>query len=263
MKLSNHILQITLFILYIFSIKGAHTQSLELYHSDTLVNNDTLFIEGDVIADSLTLYIFQGDTTYYYAYEVDVNIDVRNTSGATINVQTKKRHIEIVQSSENYFCWITCFPPFTFQSVSPVPIQTNETLSIYSAHYKPKGKSGSTLVAYTFYDDLDNSDSATVVVEYYMDHSSAVFEGDVAKRGFSKAYPNPVNKLLYFDRYENGFTKYAVHIFNSSGNLVKHLEVTNFETPLQIDVSDLKTGMYLYTISSGATIKNSGKFSKL
>ena len=263
MKRLNHTLQITLLILFIIFMKDANSQSLELYHHDTLVNNDTLFIEGDVIADSLSLYVFQGDTTYYYAYEVEVNIDVRNISGAAMDVQTKKRHIAIVPSSENYFCWVTCFPPFTFQSIDPVVIQPNETLSIYSAHYKPKGQSGSTLVAYTFYDDLNSSDSATVVLEYFMEHSSAVFEGDMARRRFLNPYPNPASNLLYFDNYENGVTKNNVSIYNCTGNLVKQIQGSNFENTLQIDVSDLKSGIYLYTITSEAAIKNTGKFSKL
>lgn len=255
--------------LFIFSVlillisKSGYSQSFELYHNDTLVNNDTILIRGDVKADSLHTYIFQGDTTYYYAYEVDIEIDVKNISYSTLGVQTKKRHISIFPETENYFCWETCYAPYTFESVTAIIIEGNETSDIYSAHYKPKGKLGNTLVAYTFFDDLNPNDSATVMVEYMMDEASSIPENIKYYKRFSLAYPNPCQHTLCFNNEKPSTDSYTLMIFDRSGKKVKALEILASTALIQIDISNLNSGLYLYTIVSDHDYLSSGKFSKL
>ncbi len=237
-------------------------QSLELYHNDTLVNNDTIVIEGDAFADSLYTYIFQGDTTYYYSYEVDVDIDVKNTTTEVLDVQTKKRHIKIIPNTEDYFCWVTCYPPYTFESITPVSIQGGETTDIYSAHYKPNGHLGNTMVAYTFFDNLNPHDSAMLVVEYKMDDLSFVEENDKYKDDFSKPYPNPAQHTLYLNHYKSNEKNFTMIIYNPSGYKVKEIDFNTQQSVIQIDIKDLRSGLYIYSIFSKDIILSFGKFTK-
>jgi len=255
--------------LFIFSVlfflfsKTADSQSFELYHNDTLVNNDTVLIEGDVIADSLYTYVFQGDTTYYYAYEVDIEIDVKNISYSTLGVQTKKRHLKIIPTTENYFCWETCYAPYTFESVLAITIQGDETSDIYSAHYKPKGQLGNTLVAYTFFDELNPNDSASVMVEYRMDKASYIWENEEFDNVFSQVYPNPCQQILYFKNQNPNADKYSLIVYDLSGNKVKEMEFLALESTIEVDMSELNCGLYVYSIVSDNIYMSSGKFSKL
>ena len=257
------------YYLFIFSVlillfsRTAYSQSFELYHNDTLVNNDTILIRGDVTADSLHTYIFQGDTTYYYAYEVDIEIDVKNISYSTLAVQTKKRHVSIIPETENYFCWETCYAPYTFESVLAIAIEGNETSDIYSAHYKPKGKLGNILVAYTFFDDLNPNDSATVMVEYMMDEASSIPENIKNDPNISLAYPNPCQHTLCFNNLKPSANSYTIMIFDRSGKRVKEIEILASDALIQVDINDLTSGLYLYTIVSDHDYMSSGKFSKL
>ena len=255
--------------LFIFSVlfflvsKTALSQSFELYHNDTLVNNDTILIDGVVIADSLYTYIFQDDTTYYYAYEVDIEIDVKNISYSTLGVQIKKRHLKIIPNTENYFCWETCYAPYTFESVLAITIQGNETSDIYSAHYKPKGQLGNTIVAYTFFDELNSNDSASVIVEYRMDEASYIEENKELVQVFSKAYPNPCQQILYFKNQKINTNKYSLIVYDLSGTKVKEIDFLALESTIQVDMSDLNCGLYIYFIISENDYVSSGKFSKL
>lgn len=260
---------LTKYNLIIFSVlillisKTAHSQSFELYHNDTLVNNDTILIKGDVIADSLHTYIFQGDTTYYYAYEVDVEIDVKNISNSTLGVQTKKRHISIIPETENYFCWETCYAPYTFESVHAIEIPGNEITDIYSAHYKPKGQLGNIMVAYTFFDELNPNDSATVTVEYSMDEASYIGENHQAKNLFSDAYPNPSINTIYIDIKEASSDKYELIVFDLTGRKIQEKVFAKGQAILKMDIEGLYGGTYIYSISSEGKILKSGKFFKL
>lgn len=246
----------------IFLNISAKSQSLELYYQDIKIIDDTIFVEGDVSADSLYTYIFQGDTTYYYSYELDVEIDVRNNSSTDLNVQTKKRHIKIIPDTENYFCWVTCFPPYTFESITPVLIQANETIAIYSAHYKPNGKLGNIIVAYTFFDDLNENDSVSVIIDYKMDQSSAINENSISNRAFGLPFPNPAVNKLSIKNILASQDRYSISIYNSLGILVKEVHFDNTGPIMELNVQDLTDGIYVYSIFSEDKMLKTGKFSK-
>ncbi|NPD48091.1 MULTISPECIES: T9SS type A sorting domain-containing protein [unclassified Lentimicrobium] len=259
----------TKYYLFIFSVlillisKTAHSQSLELYHNDILVNNDTILMEGDVIADSLHTYVFQGDTTYYYAYEVDIDIDVKNMSNAPMGVHTKKTHLKIIAGTENYFCWETCYAPYTFESVHAIEISGNEIIDIYSAHYKPKGQLGNIMVAYTFFDELNPNDSATVTVEYSMDEASYIVENHQAENLFSDVFPNPSINTISIDIKEASSDKYKLKVFDLTGRKIQEKVFGQGQTILKMDIEGLYGGTYIYSISSEGNILKSGKFFKL
>jgi len=256
----NYFLIFSVFILMVSNT--VYSQNFELYHHDNLVNNDTIFIKGDVNADSLHTYIFQGDTTYYYAYEVDIEIDVKNIYTSTLGVQTKKRHLKIIPNTENYFCWETCYAPYTFESVHAIDIRANEVSTIYSAHYKPKGQLGNTRVAYTFFDEVNPNDSASVIIEYRMDKANSIPENIKSDKRISLAYPNPCQQTLYFNIEKPSSDQYTLIIYDRSGNRVESLDILASSRLIEVDISHLKSGLYLYTIVSENGYISSGKFSK-
>ncbi len=256
-------------ILFVFtaiiflSINTSYSQSLELYHNDILVNNDTILMEGNVIADSLYTYVFQGDTTYYYAYELDIDIDVKNMSNAPMSVHTKKTHLKIIAGTENYFCWETCYAPYTFESVHAIEIPGKETSDIYSAHYKPKGQLGNTMVAYTFFNELNPNDSAVVTVEYSMDEASFIGENHQTENLFSNAYPNPSTNNICIDVKEASSDKYELQVFDLTGRKIQEEVFAKGQAILKMNIEELLGGTYIYSISSEGNILKSGKFFKL
>ncbi|MBI9038536.1 MAG: T9SS type A sorting domain-containing protein [Bacteroidales bacterium] len=237
-----------------------NTQSIELYYEGSLLSNDTIEIQGDVNADTLYTYIFQGDTTYYYNYEVLSEIDVKNISTNTLNIHCKKRYIQILNDTENIFCWLSCFPPYTFESIIPTTIQSDETTTIFSGHYKPRGQLGCSLIAYTFFDDSNNSDSAMVVVKYIMQDCiyNAIPENTLVNNGFSLPYPNPTKEKIFLKNNSFDFKTGFFELYNNLGVIVKTFSFTLNNNILEFSTKELKSGIYFYKIFTDNVFQKSG-----
>ncbi len=248
-------------ILLTFILSKLYSQSIELRYSGGIVNNDTIEVYGDISQDTLSAYVFQEDTTYYFAYEAIVGIDVRNKTANGIDVQCKKRYMEIVPNTENTFCWVSCFGPFTFESVNPVNIPANETLTIFSGHYKPKGTIGCTTIAYTFFNNSDIADSATVIIKYIMGNCSEnSIDEEVGNRDeFSQIYPNPARNEIYFDNNLTGSYQAEFELFNSLGSLISCTKFSSFDSRPEINTHDLKSGIYFYRIVVESRMLTSGQ----
>ena len=247
-------------LLAIFIVSTGEAQNIELNYEGSLVTIDTVEIQGDVNADTLYSYIFQGDTTYYYAYEVLAEIDVTNTALYSLDVQCKKRYIQIVSGSENTFCWISCFPPYTFESIIPATIRSNETITTFSGYYKPCGKLGCTLVAYTFFNDDNPNDSAMVVVKYIMQdcNPNAIAENTKVNDCFSSPYPNPAKNMLFVRNKAVGFKTGSFVLYNSLGVNVKTFLIKSTTSVLNFNIQNLKAGIYFYRIITDNTLQKTG-----
>ncbi|MBT3207258.1 MAG: T9SS type A sorting domain-containing protein [Bacteroidetes bacterium] len=249
-----------IFISILFLLIKGEAQNIELYHENLLITSDTIIVFGNVSADTLHTYIFQGDTTYYYSYEAFVEIDIKNISTNNINVQCKKRHIQLIPNTQNYFCWSSCFPPYTFESTIPVTIPSNETIDIFSGHYKPNGKLGCILVAYTFYNNDNPSDSAMALVKFIMDFCNPTSIAKVNKnqKQFSQPYPNPATSYFFIDKLSKSMSNQIISIYDSMGKLISIQSIDNVNSRLKVNTNYLKRGYYFYKISNNIVVNNSG-----
>jgi hypothetical protein len=247
------------FSIFFLAIHGK-AQNIELYHENKRVTTDTIEVFGNVSADTLQMYTFQGDTTYYYAYEVNVEIDIHNTSASSIDVQCKKRHVQLISETQNYFCWSSCYPPYTFESINPVTILANETNDIFSAHYKPNGNLGCIVVAYTFFNNDNPSDSAMVVVKYIMSscNPTAITEEYTAQHIFSLPYPNPASTHFFVDKLSDITSTYTIQIYNSMGKLISIQSVNYIDSRIKVSTEHLNSGYYFYRILIDEKLNNTG-----
>ncbi len=159
----------------------AFAQSLEIWHDGELVENEhTLFIEG---VPSVS--------------EIVLEVDVKNLSADTLDVICRKYEVEVVDSTANLFCWGLCFPPFVFESPSPIRIPGGETVSEFSGHYSPAGHAGVTVMRYTFLDQNNPVDSVCFYVNF-LASTVGVDELDTEKLSVSNAYPNPGTSQNFF-----------------------------------------------------------------
>jgi len=247
-------------VLSVLMVTIGNTQNIELYYEGSLISNDTIEIQGDVNADTLYTYIFQGDTTYYYKYEVLAEIDVKNISSDSLDVQCKKQYIQIINDTENTFCWLSCFTPYTFESIVPATIQPNETTTIFSGHYKPCGQLGCSLISYTFFNDNNPSDSTMVVVKYIMQDCiyNAIPENTLVNNRFSLPYPNPTKEKIFLKNNSFDFKTGFFELYNNLGVIVKTFSFTSNNTILEFSTKELKSGIYFYKIITDNVFQKSG-----
>jgi Secretion system C-terminal sorting domain len=226
-------------LLLIFISAAVNAQSIKLLKED-----------GSAIVDnSLVVTVNNAEAL------VEVPIYVKNLTGANLEVMVKKYELDMVSGSEAYFCWDICYPNDASVSTAFLTASANDTLKDFSGDFRTAGNTGISKVMYTFFKNKTDTDSASVTI-YYQVGTVGIKDIDVIKQSIS-CYPNPVNDNLFFRYKLEPNSKGKILIFDLTGKKVKQKNITNSEDNIQINVSDLNTGIYLWTIEvDGVPVKS-------
>jgi hypothetical protein len=175
---------------------------------------------------------------------------VENTNGsAPIDVRVQRITIDTVPGTQNYFCWEQCYEPPTSISPTAMTINPGQRVEQFYADYKPNGQQGISTLAYCFYDDNNEADSVCVTVRFSASPVGIqdVFLGN--QSGISESFPNPavdVAKINY--ALSAGWQHAELKIYSMLGAQVKEVELTEDQGTLILNVADLPSGMYFYTL---------------
>ncbi len=170
------------------------------------------------------------------------NLLVINNSASVKSVKAKKVHIDIVEGSENFFCWGLCFTPDTFISPVAQDIEGNGgSYDGFFGDYDPKDNKGITSVRYVFFDDTHPSDSISFVINY--DYLSAVTE---LPTGSFNLYPSPARTTVHFD-LDQVFGKVNIEVYNLLGKKIKDI-TTEGSVVSSMSVEDMENGIYFVKI---------------
>jgi len=176
------------------------------------------------------------------------HIDVKNNASSTLNVKVFRRIVNVLPNSLNYFCWGACFGYETDTSLTQLPIEPGATSSEFSGDYEPKEEIGSSYITYVFYDAEDIADSVSVTVEFKAS-PEGIAEDLASKISFSNPYPNPANKVAYFDYVMPVEVNQAkVVISNLLGAVVETINVTANNNRIEINTNSLQNGLYICSL---------------
>ncbi|MCF8373385.1 MAG: T9SS type A sorting domain-containing protein [Bacteroidales bacterium] len=179
---------------------------------------------------------------------------VRNSGSSNLSVVFKKKNLTSVACATNDFCvGFNCYPATSMFSnpfvVMAGMLQTEET----SCHYRPHGYAGSSTIRYTFYDQNNPNDSASVIVEFVV--TSQINEANVSAL---EVYPNPAVNMVNFDYRINSTNDSWFTLYNMLGNAVKSVCLEESSATISVPVDDLEAGIYFYSVSvNGKAIKTS------
>ena len=231
------------FLLITFSLffiqLTVHAQSLQLLKKDkTPVVNDTIMVSGSA------------DDT-----EIKVPVYVKNIAGVDKDVYVKRYIKQMVDGSQTQFCWISCFDITTSQSTEHLTIAVNDTAKDFYSLYKPKEFLGVTEIMYTFFVNKAETDSASVTITYEIVSTGI---GNLAEiKNSIRCYPNPAIETVYFDYNIENTVSSSIIIYDLVGNKVKQIKISNLSRSKEIDISNLNTGIYIWTFESdGIPIKS-------
>lgn len=201
-------------------------------------------------AQSLMITNYDEETMVNSTYVGDYgsHIEVKNLTGSTVNVMCKRQVFSsnTCAFDSTYFCWDYCYLPETNISQGTMPIMAGAVDKTFSGHVYSsiQGMSCTDSIRYTFWVDGNPNDSVSAVLRYTAGPNVSVDENTSL---VSNAYPNPANNRFFIE-LENAPNNAVVEFYNLLGSKVKAADVNNVKT--EINVSDLKSGIYLYTISS-------------
>lgn len=228
-------------LLYTFSLVllqgvyvGAKAQSIQAINPPTIVYGTT--------ADNL----------------LTVNVDVTNTTQSNVNVMAKRVENSIIPGSVNYFCWIQCYAPSVDQSPSPLPISAGDTVPNFYADYQPMGNEGSSFIDYCFFDYSHPEDESCFTVEYRIAGTSSIKENDAVVVGSPQPNPAVDRTQIFFDLKQHNSNAHLV-IYNILGSKMKSVPVTGTSGKIDLNVSDLQSGVYIYSFFNGGKMLSSSR----
>jgi hypothetical protein len=201
---------------------------------------------GEPLGDTVVIW---GEPT---AFEIVCYADVTNTTNRNMNIKAARKEISLVNNTWNQICWAgLCYSPSTDTSVNYLLIKAGETASganEFSGHYTPSGQIGTTVIEFTFYNIDNPAENVSVVVKFWA--SPVGIAEDVMKGGkISDAYPNPATSFINVDYQLTTEVEQAkVRIINLLGAVVSESEIEPSGNNLKIDVSNLESGVYFYSV---------------
>lgn len=185
-------------------------------------------------------------------------LDVLNVAAVAKNVKVKKIELNMLPAVEGLtICWVSCYPPFVYESPDAITIEPNQLCTNFEGDLVyPAGTLGSSTVKFVFFDMDNPNDSSYVIVNYNIGYVGR--SENLAKSvKVSNAYPNPATSVIYFDYKLPANTSSAqIKVSNLLGNIVSTIELTKNEGKAEINVNNLKNGVYFYTImiNNSATV---------
>ncbi|PLX00422.1 MAG: hypothetical protein C0591_01205 [Marinilabiliales bacterium] len=204
--------------------------------------------DGEPIGDTLLIV---GDPS---DFEMVFHAILTNNSDDTDTLKVQRRMIHLLDETVHYLCWsVACYAP-NRDSIWVAPdslvLESGQsTLELdFSAHYEPNGVIGTSMVEYTFFNKSDLDEKVTVVVKYKTSPEGIIDRMD--KEGYlSELYPNPAISQVNIDyTLTPDVEKANFRVMNLLGAVVKNLEMDKKSSNLRIDVSDLTSGVYFYSV---------------
>ncbi len=128
--------------------------------------------QNDITAD--TLYIKANAEEQI----IKAQIFLHNASEDKMFLLARKIEVEILEDTDNTFCWNgLCFPPFIYESTEVLtlnPGETTEPDDFYGEYY-PNGQAGITIIEYEFFDAGKRFEAVktTVIYDTTVDHYDA------------------------------------------------------------------------------------------
>ncbi len=207
-------------------------QSLELiYEGEVFPHGGTITIAGDPYEDELIVHMV-----------------IKNIASQPADIFARKIEMDVVESTSNYYCWNACFAPFIYLSPISIALQPGEETEEFSGHYQPFTNAGITQMCYSFFDGANPNDSTYFYVNYFAS-SVGINDLTLVKPTISNAYPNPASSQVSFDyNLPANVSNTTINIHNLLGAKVRKVNLSGYNGKATVDVSDLKDGIYFYSI---------------
>lgn len=185
---------------------------------------------------------------------------VTNTNVNPIDVHVMRTVNDTANHHSSYFCWgINCYDTTTSVSFSPETIAgAGGTNSSFIAYLQPNGYNDTSMVTYCFYDDVDQSDSACMTFTY-ISTPTGIEEYITSGNSLTNAYPNPADNYSKLAYSLVSAKNSKLVLYNVLGSTVKEMKLTNKQNVITIATSELKNGIYFYSLINDGKVISTKK----
>lgn len=192
------------------------------------------------------------------AFFMEGHATITNISSTSKDVSVQRTVNNLFSGHNSYFCWVQCYSSQTSLAPDNVTLNPGDNTDIFRGDLETFAVSGISIVSYCFFDVNNTSDS--VCVEYIYDATTGIADIPAGKNYISKAYPNPASEFTqFYINLNKGVKNAQVKIFNMLGAEVKSVPVTDTRNSLKVNVSNLKGGIYFYSLFIDGKSTSTGK----
>jgi len=205
----------------------------------------TLEMNGVVLGETITI---NPDSAGVAELTFEAIFNNNTTTG--VNIRVIREEISLLEGASSYFCWGACYPPNidTSGMTMFIPAGGSSIEGDFSAHYVIGESNGVSVIKYTFV-NIDNPDEFVSIVDNFDSSPLGVDENILGKVILSDVYPNPATNFVNIDyNFPTEVANANVRIVNILGSVVKEQIINTQNSTLQLDVSDIKSGIYFYSV---------------
>lgn len=227
---------LVIYLMFLFTIIQA--QSLSVVSYDSIVIGDAI----------------QSNAIYAHA-------SVKNLSAKAIDVKVKRIDANYnALTDNNAICWGICYPPESSESSFAIEIEAGGIDSLnFTGHVYPDkdGVPASGDITYVFFNANNPSDSVSMEVHYKVLLTSSIDE-DISSRNVF-VFPNPNNGYVNLRFHEKIPHLVSFNLYSDIGKIVYKKRVNGKNEITGINLTQLKKGTYLYSITEDINVLETGK----
>ena len=205
----------------------------------------------DYSGNNLTNGVYAIPNVDASASETDVKFIIQNNGSNPVTVRVMRENVQMPAGYTNSICFgQLCFPASQDspqQSITVNPSGSRDS-SFHGTFFNGQGTTGDLCTTYRVFDANDESQYVTVRVYYGTCLTAAVTENSIETINLS-AYPNPASGsvLVKYNLASEG----QLIITDITGKTMKNIRLNNGSNATQVDISDLRAGVYIYSIQAG------------
>lgn len=228
-------------------------KNLYLFLSLFLVLNISIFAQSLSLSSDTVVVTGNSDDPYIQAV-----VRVNNISAVSKNVSVKRYRVNTLGgSSTDYFCWSICHSPVVDVDPDFITINAGSYSDSFYGDLVPNGQSGTAIIKYTFFDVNNANDSVQLTAIFNINPTGIA--SNESKNNF-QLYPNPANDIIRVKF--NSITNADLIIYDITGKMVRSEYLMAGQSDYVFSISDLKSGVYFYSLNNGKEIVSMKKLIK-
>lgn len=239
----------TILLSFLFSlfVGGIFAQSIGLIHKTDKLANDQV----------ISLLVEPSDMRNFETF-----VKVKNISGDSVSIMMKKYNMSIIEEvDEMLYCWgSSCYSGDNFNPSDVVELGSQQVDSSFHGDYYNTGKQGTSRARFTFFLERNPSDSISVIINYTVGYLG-IDKNTSTGVTISNVYPNPATSTSFVDyKLPKSVMSASLRISNLLGVVVNEIQLDRNEGKATINVSNLKEGIYFYSLIVNNSATHTRKF---
>lgn len=228
-----------------FDIDAPMDKSLELtYNGEIIANNQEVAVLVDPGINPASVYAV-----------------VKNINTVPVTIKVRRYDINLLENTELSFCWgFACYMPTTYLTPEGLEIESQASTDSFHSDYRHDSIQGISKVRYTFFNEANRGDSISFVIKYTVGYLG-IDKNPSALASISNVYPNPASTTSYVDfKLPKSTANASLRVSNLLGVTVMEIPLDRNEGKAMINVSNLKDGIYFYSLIVNNSATHTRKF---